>query len=181
GIGADDRLQRSDGAGRGNCSGRRVEIVQDRVDRALAHPGAADFDPAHAALRGERDEVRAQFGKIAAAETVFLLGEHDDGSSLLRLVRERCELRGIGSLTPRNGLNSVAWRLPSVMVPVLSSRSVSTSPAASTARPDIASTLKRTRRSMPAIPIADNSAPMVVGMSVTNSATRITTEIMPPA
>src|SRR5258706_352601 len=34
------------------------------------------------------------------------------------------------SLMPRNGLNSVAWRLPSVMVPVLSSKSVSTSPAA---------------------------------------------------
>ena len=48
------------------------------------------------------------------------------------------------SLTPRRGLNSVAWRLPSVMVPVLSSSSVSTSPAASTARPDMASTLKRT-------------------------------------
>ena len=81
------------------------------------------------------------------------------------------------SLTPRSGLNSVACRLPSVMVPVLSSSSVSTSPAASTARPDIASTLKRTRRSMPAMPMADSSAPMVVGISVTNSATRITTEI----
>ena len=77
------------------------------------------------------------------------------------------------SVTPRSGLNSVACRLPSVMVPVLSSSSVSTSPAASTARPDIASTLKRTRRSMPAMPMADSSAPMVVGISVTNSATRI--------
>ena len=52
-------------------------------------------------------------------------------------------------------MNSVAWRLPSVIVPVLSSSSVSTSPAASTARPDMASTLKRTSRSMPAMPIAD--------------------------
>ena len=68
------------------------------------------------------------------------------------------------SVTPSTGLNSVACRLPSVMVPVLSSRSVSTSPAASTARPDIASTLKRTSRSMPAMPIADSSAPMVVGI-----------------
>ena len=75
----------------------------------------------------------------------------------------------------------MAWRLPSVMVPVLSSNSVSTSPAASTARPDIASTLKRTSRSMPAMPIADNSAPIVVGISVTNSATSTTTEIEPPA
>ena len=85
------------------------------------------------------------------------------------------------SVTPRTGRNSVAWRLPSVIVPVLSSSSVSTSPAASTARPDIASTLKRTSRSMPAMPIADSSAPMVVGISVTNSATSTTTEIEPPA
>ena len=34
---------------------------------------------------------------------------------------------------------------------------------------------------MPAMPMADNSAPMVVGISVTNRATRITTEIEPPA
>ena len=34
---------------------------------------------------------------------------------------------------------------------------------------------------MPAMPIADNSAPMVVGISATNSATRITTETAPPA
>ena len=40
---------------------------------------------------------------------------------------------------------------------------MSTSPAASTARPDMASTLKRTSRSMPAMPMADSSAPMVVG------------------
>ena len=64
------------------------------------------------------------------------------------------------------------------MVPVLSSSSVSTSPAASTARPDMASTLKRTSRSMPAMPMADNSAPMVVGMSVTKSATSTMTEML---
>jgi hypothetical protein len=85
------------------------------------------------------------------------------------------------SLTLRTGLNSVAWRLPSVMVPVLSSSRVSTSPAASTARPDMASTLKRTRRSMPAMPIADSKAPMVVGISVTNRATSTTMDMVPPA
>ena len=85
------------------------------------------------------------------------------------------------AVTPGAGRKSLACRLPSVMVPVLSSKSVSTSPAASTARPDIASTLKRIRRSMPAMPIADRSAPMVVGISVTNSATRITTDTAPPA
>ena len=34
---------------------------------------------------------------------------------------------------------------------------------------------------MPAMPMADSSAPIVVGISVTNSATRITTEIVLPA
>ena len=85
------------------------------------------------------------------------------------------------AVTPVSGMNSVAWRLPRVMVPVLSSSSVSTSPAASTARPDIASTLNRTSRSMPAMPIADSSAPIVVGISATNNATRITTGTKPPA
>ena len=68
-------------------------------------------------------------------------------------------------------MNSVACRLPSVIVPVLSSSSVSTSPAASTARPDIASTLCCIRRSMPAMPIADSSPPMVVGIRQTSSDT----------
>ena len=81
------------------------------------------------------------------------------------------------SVTPLTGRNSVAWRLPSVIVPVLSSSSVSTSPAASTARPDMASTLKRTRRSMPAMPMAESRAPMVVGIRVTNSATSTVTEM----
>ncbi len=67
----------------------------------------------------------------------------------------------------------MACRLPMVIVPVLSSSSVLTSPAASTARPDMASTLRCTSRSMPAMPIADSSAPIVVGISATSSATRI--------
>ncbi len=34
---------------------------------------------------------------------------------------------------------------------------------------------------MPAMPIAESSAPMVVGMRVTNSATSTMTEMVPPA
>jgi hypothetical protein len=34
---------------------------------------------------------------------------------------------------------------------------------------------------MPAIPIAESNAPIVVGIKVTNSATRTTIEIAPPA
>ena len=85
------------------------------------------------------------------------------------------------SETPGIGMNAAAWRLPSVIVPVLSSSSTSTSPDASTARPDSASTLRRTSRSMPAMPIADSSAPMVVGMSATSSAIRTVIETGLPA
>ncbi len=74
------------------------------------------------------------------------------------------------SSTPSAGMNSDAWRLPSVIVPVLSSSSTSMSPAASTARPDIASTFRRTSRSMPAMPMHESSAPMVVGIKATSSA-----------
>ena len=121
--------------------------------------------------------MRIQRRHVAPADAVFLLRQHDDRAALRRFVGQRGKLRRVGQfllgVTPASGKNSVAWRLPSVIVPVLSSSSVSTSPAASTARPDIASTLKRTSRSMPAMPIADSSAPIVVGISATNSATRI--------
>ena len=81
------------------------------------------------------------------------------------------------SETPGMGTNSEAWRLPSVIVPVLSSSRTSTSPDASTARPESASTLRRTRRSIPAMPIALSSAPIVVGMSATSRATSVVTEM----
>ena len=74
------------------------------------------------------------------------------------------------SVTPGSGTNSSAMRLPKVIVPVLSSSSVSTSPEASTARPDFAITFALTSRSMPAMPIAESSPPMVVGIRVTSSA-----------
>ncbi len=81
---------------------------------------------------------------------------------------------------PPTGKKSEAIRFPSVMVPVLSRSSVWTSPAASTARPLMASTLRWTRRSMPAIPMAESSAPMVVGMRHTRRETRMTTETVAP-
>ena len=63
-------------------------------------------------------------------------------------------------------------------MPVLSSSSVEQSPAASTARPDMASTFRCTIRSMPAMPIADSRPPMVVGARQTNSATRTAVDWM---
>ena len=95
--------------------------------------------------------------------------ERPSGVSSARL--ESCAASAsCSSVTPGSGRNSAACRLPSVIVPVLSSSSVEQSPAASTARPDRASTLCCTRRSMPAMPIAESSAPIVVGMRHTSSA-----------
>jgi hypothetical protein len=74
----------------------------------------------------------------------------------------------------------VAIRLPRVMVPVLSRSRVSTSPAASTARPLRAMTFFRSSRSMPAIPMAESRPPMVVGMRQTRSATTAVVERWTP-
>ena len=50
------------------------------------------------------------------------------------------------------------------------------SPAASTARPEVASTFRWSSRSMPAMPMALSSPPMVVGMRQTSSAMRVVNE-----
>ena len=71
---------------------------------------------------------------------------------------------------PGAAMNRTASRLPSVIVPVLSSSSTSTSPAASIARPEVARTLAFIIRLMPAMPTAESSAPMVVGIRHTSSA-----------
>ncbi|MNP52910.1 hypothetical protein D3C76_1473340 [compost metagenome] len=71
---------------------------------------------------------------------------------------------------PPTGTISLAIRFPKVIVPVLSRIIVLISPAASTALPDIASTLNCVTRSMPAMPIADSKPPIVVGIKHTSSA-----------
>ena len=105
--------------------------------------------------------------------------ERPSGVSSARLDSWAASARS-ASVTPGTARNSAACRLPSVMVPVLSSSSVLTSPAASTARPDIASTLCCTSRSIPAIPIADSSAPMVVGIRHTSRATSTISDCCAP-
>ncbi len=95
--------------------------------------------------------------------------ERPSGVSSARLESCAASASSCG-VTPGAGMNSTACRLPSVMVPVLSSRSTSTSPAASTARPLMASTFFCTSRSMPAMPMALSSPPMVVGIRHTSSA-----------
>ena len=114
-------------------------------------------------------------GEVAFAQVELLLGEHDrrcgPRASRRRATRTAPRRRAPDRSRPWRGTNAEAWRLPSVMVPVLSSSSTSTSPAASTARPEVAITLARPScRLMPATPIADSSAPIVVGIRHTSSA-----------
>ena len=85
------------------------------------------------------------------------------------------------SVKPGAAKKADAWRLPSVIVPVLSISSTSTSPAASTARPEVAMTLACIIRLMPATPIAESSAPIVVGIRQTSSATSVVTVTAVPA
>jgi len=82
---------------------------------------------------------------------------------------------------PDTGRKALACRLPRVIVPVLSSSRTSTSPAASTARPEVATTFFCIIRPMPATPMADNSPPMVVGIRQTSSAIRTVRVVGAPA
>ena len=158
--------------------GRRLAALvgdpaQDRVAGALAQARAVDVDAAHPRLRGERDEraPRAARARARAARTAWRARRSSGPRASRRPARRAARpRRARPRATPGIGMNAAASRLPSVIVPVLSSSSTSTSPDASTARPDSASTLRRTRRSMPAMPIALSSAPIVVGISATSSA-----------
>ncbi len=85
------------------------------------------------------------------------------------------------TLVLSTGFSSTACRLPSVIVPVLSRRRTSISPAASMALPEVVMTFRRIRRSMPAIPIALSSPPIVVGARQTKSATSTVTVTGTPA
>ena len=89
-LGADRGLARGGGAATDRL--RRLEVIDHRVDRALADPRAVDLDTAHPALRGERDELGAELVNVAAADAVFLLGQHHDRAAFGRLVGERSEL-----------------------------------------------------------------------------------------
>ncbi len=152
------------------CRSRRVGHGAALVRRPSAGPSRwrpcgprcpAEVDAAHAGLGGEGHEGRPR-SRSRSVEAEPLLGQDHDRAALRGLVGQAGELGrrrpGVGH-RPRAGAGT---RRPAgcrrVMVPVLSSSRVEQSPAASTARPDMASTLCCTSRSMPAMPMADSSA-----------------------
>ena len=157
-----------------------ADPLHHRGGRALADlrtaPSVGEVHAGHPGLRGERHPRRvAELARRAAraARTRSWRAPRSSGPRASRRPGWTAAPRRPASRrsTPSTGRNSLACRLPRVIVPVLSSSSVFTSPAASTARPDIASTLRCTSRSMPAMPIADSSAPIVVGIRQTSSET----------
>ena len=161
-----------------SCGQRAAQLfheIRDGAARAFAQHAAIDIHAAHARVSGERNEVGFVLRHFAAAQTVLLFGQNDNGAALGSFVRQARKLRSVGQFVlrsrPGTAMNSTACRLPSVMVPVLSSSSVLISPEASTALPLIASTLCCITRSMPAMPIAESSPPMVVGIRQTSSET----------
>ena len=158
----------------GHAAALLLDPALDGVGGALAVPVAVHVDAAHPRRRGEGDEGRLVVAELAAAQAVASPSRARRSSgpraSRRRARRAGRPRRARVASTPSTAMNSEACRLPSVIVPVLSSSSTSTSPDASTARPDMASTLRCTSRSMPAMPIAESSAPIVVGISATSSA-----------
>ena len=151
-----------------------LPVTQSRTETAapLRMLTAVEVDAAHPGLRGERDELGA--GQVGGDDRDPCLGEVDDGPALWRLVGERRQQRRLGEL----GFRDTAGRdeLRRHPVPVgdragLVQQQRRAVPAASTARPDMARTLRCTIRSMPAMPIADSRPPIVVGARQTNSAT----------
>ena len=118
-----------------------------RRRRPCGSAAAVQVHAAHARLGGEGDErapcgfvrcPRRRAGRTSPWPARRCCGPRASRRPARRAGRRRPVPRRV---TPSAGMNAAAWRLPSVIVPVLSSSSTSTSPAASTARPDMAITL----------------------------------------
>ena len=139
----------------------------------ILHP-VGKVDAAHPGLGGELDEAAAVGG--FELEREILARQLDDALAFRRRVGQRShrgQPRQLALERALHGHEQGRRRLPSVIVPVLSSSSVSTSPATSTALPLLAIRLAASARSMPAIPIAASRAPMVVGIRQTRSAIKV--------
>jgi len=92
-----------------------------------------------------KDKSASQVGEVAFSQVELLLGQDYYTASLRSFISQGGQLSYIGQPVRQDalaGMNSTAMRLPRVIVPVLSRSNTSTSPAASTALPDMASMLR---------------------------------------
>ena len=125
--------------------------------------------------------MRADLGHVAPAQSVFFLGEHDDRSAFRRLVGEARKLRRIrqrlgAGAVDRNefGRHAIAKRDRSGLIQqqrVDVARGFDGAPAHR-------QTFLRSKRSMPAMPMAESSPPIVVGIKQTSKATITVTETL---
>ena len=82
-------------------------VFLNRFRRALADFLAVQVHARHARLCGEGNENRIMRGKFAAAQSVFVLCEHDNGPALRRFVGKRGQLRRASELHIRHVRTSV--------------------------------------------------------------------------
>jgi len=122
-----------------------------------------------------KDEVAWEDRDFASAQPVFLLGQDDDAGALRSLVGEGESLRCLGKLLlgdAGRGKELHGLAITHVIVPVLSRRSTSTSPALPPRdRSSRAHSSGPGGRCQP-MPMALSRPPMVVGMRQTSSDTR---------
>src|SRR5262249_1997370 len=77
---------------RAHSVGAAVDIVQDCIDGALPDRSATHLNAAHPRLRCEWNEVCFHFHKLASANAVLFLCQHDNGTSFRCFVSERREM-----------------------------------------------------------------------------------------
>ena len=117
------------------CSATSLATASARPCGSRDRPAV---DAAHAGLGGEGDEL-ARCGRSRGVEARTAPAREVRRSTLAlgvssaKPTSSAARRPALRSSTRRTGTNCVAWRLPTVIVPVLSSSSASTSPAASTA------------------------------------------------
>jgi len=93
-----------------------------RMRRLMLPFAVIEIHAAHAGLGGERHEDGVGVGDFTAAQTIFVLARTamDRPSGVSSANEANCAASASSStLTPGAGTNSVAMRLPNVMVPVL--------------------------------------------------------------
>ena len=83
---------------RRNRAAMLLHEFDHRLGGALANAPAVQVHAAHTGLRRERDEVRFVLRHLAAAEGVFFLRQHHDGTAFGSFIGQARKLRAVGKL-----------------------------------------------------------------------------------
>ena len=157
---------------------------RSRRPRPCGSRGPSKIDAAHPGLRRERNERRADLLHVALPQAVCFLREHDDAAPFRRLVRQRRQLGGVGQLLRRHaGGRNERRRLPIAerdRAGLVEQQHVHVARGLDRAAGH-GNHVRAIMRSIPAMPIADSSPPIVVGIRQTSSATSTVTVTGCPA